>query len=74
MSGNLQLPGAVWKRLNLSWAAFFIILGFANLFVMYRFDTETWVNFKLFGMLGLTLAFVILQAIFLSKYIPEAEE
>jgi intracellular septation protein len=74
MSGNLQLPAAVWKRLNLSWAVFFFALGFANLFVIYRFDTETWVNFKLFGMLGLTLAFVVLQAIFLSKYIPETEE
>lgn len=74
MSGNLELPSTVWKRLNLSWALFFISLGFANLFVIYNFDTETWVNFKLFGMLGLTLAFVILQAIFLSKYIPETEE
>jgi intracellular septation protein len=74
MSGNMQLPATVWKRLNLSWALFFFSLGVANLFVIYHFDTETWVNFKLFGMLGLTLAFVILQAIFLSKYIPETEE
>lgn len=74
MSGNMQLPATVWKRLNFSWALFFFSLGVANLFVIYHFDTETWVNFKLFGMLGLTLAFVILQAIFLSKYIPETEE
>lgn len=74
MSGNLHLPAMIWKRLNLSWAFFFIALGFVNLFVIYNFDTETWVNFKLFGMLGLTLAFVILQAVFLSKYMPETEE
>lgn len=74
MSANMQLPAFVWKRLNLSWALFFFSLGLANLYVIYNFDTETWVNFKLFGMLGLTLAFVILQAIFLSKYIPETEE
>ncbi|MGR8934434.1 MAG: septation protein A [Gammaproteobacteria bacterium] len=74
MSANMQLPAPVWKRLNLSWALFFFSLGLANLFVIYHFDTETWVNFKLFGMLGLTLAFVILQAVFLSKYIPETEE
>ena len=73
MSGNLELPSPVWKRLNLSWATFFIVLGFVNLYVIYNFDTETWVNFKLFGMLGLTVTFVFLQAIFLSKYMPEPE-
>ena len=74
MSGNLELPSFVWKRLNLSWATFFILLGSVNLFVIYHYDTETWVNFKLFGMLGLTVTFVFLQAIFLSRYIPETEE
>lgn len=74
MAANLQLPAQVWKRLNLSWALFFFTLGFINLFVVYRFDTETWVNFKLFGMLGMTLAFVVLQAVFLAKYVSEEAE
>jgi len=73
MGGNIELPPSVWARLNLSWALFFLFLGAANLFVVYAFDTDTWVNFKLFGMLGLTLAFVIVQAFFLSRYLPEPQ-
>jgi intracellular septation protein len=75
MGGSLSLPSVIWRRLNLMWALFFIALGCANLFVIYRFDTNTWVNFKLFGMLGLMLAFVLIQAIYLSRYVslnPEA--
>jgi len=73
MANNIELPRPVWYRLNMSWALFFLFLGAVNLFVIYTFDTDTWVNFKLFGMLGLTFAFVILQAIFLSRYLPEPE-
>lgn len=71
MGGNLQLPAVIWRRLNLMWALFFFALGFANLFVVYTFDTETWVNFKLFGLLGLTLAFAVGQSVYISRYISE---
>lgn len=74
MESKVELPAFVWIRLNLSWVAFFTLLGFANLFVVYRFDTETWVNFKLFGMMGLTVAFVLAQALYLARYIPEESE
>lgn len=79
MGSTLQLPSAIWNRLNLLWVVFFLGLGFANLFVIYRYDTNTWVNFKLFGMLGLTLLFVILQAIYLARHAgphpePESKE
>lgn len=74
MSGNIELPDYIWKRLNLSWCFFFISVGFVNLYIIFNFDTETWVHFKLFGMLGLTIIFVILQAIYLSSYITEPEE
>lgn len=71
MGANLALSAPVWTRLNLSWAVFFLALGFANLYVVYNFDTDTWVNFKLFGMMGLTIAFIIGQAIYLSRYMRE---
>ncbi|MCH9699104.1 MAG: septation protein A [Gammaproteobacteria bacterium] len=74
MSGHIEMPDFVWFRLSMSWIAFFIISGIANVYVMFNFDTDTWVNFKLFGMLGMTLIFVILQTIFLSKYIKEDSE
>jgi intracellular septation protein len=65
---QLQLPEPVWGRLNLAWAVFFALMGLVNLWVAYRFSTETWVTFKLFGALGLTLAFAIAQALVLSRY------
>jgi intracellular septation protein len=68
---NLALPKIVWRRLNLLWVVFFLSLGGANLFVMSHFDRDTWVNFKLFGMLGLTVVFIVLQSLYLSRYIAE---
>ena len=71
MDKAVQLPPAVWLRLNLSWAAFFVAMGAANLYVAFHFDENTWVNFKLFGIMGLTLLFVLLQAVFLSRHASE---
>lgn len=68
MGGNVDLPKAVWVRLNLSWVAFFIFSGAANLYVAQNFDTDTWVNFKLFGMLGLTFVFIIAQGIYMTRF------
>ncbi len=73
MGGNLSLPKPVWGRLNLGWVIFFFAMGAANLYVMTYFDVDTWVNFKLFGMLGLTLIFVIGQALYLSRYITDSK-
>lgn len=68
---NLTLPNPVWRRLNLGWVLFFLCMGAANLYVMSHFDRDTWVNFKLFGMLGLTLVFIVLQSMYLSRYMVE---
>lgn len=74
MSANLTLPAVIWKRLNTMWGCFFISVGFINLYVMYNYDTDDWVTFKTFGVPGLMVIFILLQMIFLYKYIPEAEE
>lgn len=68
---QLTLPEPVWARLNLAWIAFFAFMGIANLVVAFNFSTDAWVNFKLFGGMGLMLAFVVGQGLFLSKYIEE---
>src|SRR5712671_6605937 len=68
---QVRMPDGVWVRLNWSWDAFFTLMGAANLLVAYNFPTDTWVNFKLFGGMGLMLAFVVLQALFLARYIEE---
>lgn len=72
LGAQLELPEWIWRRLNLAWALFFVAVGGVNLFVLYSFDTETWVNFKLFGLLGLTFLFVLLQSLYLSRYLPQA--
>jgi intracellular septation protein len=68
---QLVLPEPVWTRMNLSWIAFFLCMGALNLFVAFNFPTDTWVNFKLFGGMGLLFAFVLGQGVVLSKYIEE---
>ena len=69
MGGQMKLPDAVWGVVNLSWVGFFAMMGVLNLWVAFNFPTSTWVNFKLFGGMGLMLVFVLVQAIFLNKHI-----
>ncbi|MCP5208943.1 MAG: septation protein A [Hahellaceae bacterium] len=70
---NMDLPLHIWRNLNFAWVGFFVFSGALNLYVAFTFDQETWVNFKVFGLLGLTFAFVIIQGLLLSKYISEPE-
>ena len=68
---QLTLPEPVWGKVTLSWIAFFAVMGVLNLLVAFNFSTDTWVNFKLFGGMGLMLVFVLGQGLLLSKYIEE---
>jgi intracellular septation protein len=70
---QVQLPDPAWAKLNFSWAGFFACMGFLNLYVAFNYPTDTWVNFKLFGGMGLMLAFVIGQGLFLAKYMEQKE-
>jgi intracellular septation protein len=71
LSGQVQLPDPVWRRLNLSWAGFFAFMGVLNLYVAYSYSTDFWVNFKLFGGTGLMLLFVVAQALLLARHVQE---
>ncbi|MDD1621087.1 MAG: septation protein A [Methylococcaceae bacterium] len=73
MGANLELPALIWKRLNLSWALFFIGVGFLNLYVMSNYSTDDWVSFKTFGVPGLMLVFIAVQMAFLYKHVPTTE-
>lgn len=70
---NIQMPNKAWRALNLGWFGFFTAMGCLNLFVVYNFDTNTWVNFKLFGTLALTFAFVIAQGFYLAPYLQDKQ-
>lgn len=67
MEKNITLSLAVWNRLSFSWAIFLFFMGVGNLYIAYIYDTNTWVNFKFFGGLGLTAVFVLIQAVYLSR-------
>lgn len=67
MQKKVDLPHVIWKKLNLSWILFWFSMGCINLYVIYHFDTATWVNFKLFGSMSLTLLFILLQAVYVTQ-------
>jgi intracellular septation protein len=73
MGANLTLERPVWIKLNMMWVAFFLVMGALNLYVAFSFEESTWVNFKLFGMLGLTMVFALLQGVWLSSKMPADE-
>ncbi|MDH3979792.1 MAG: septation protein A [Gammaproteobacteria bacterium] len=74
MGHAIEAPAPVWTRLNLAWVMFFLFMGLINLYVAFNFSEDTWVNFKLFGMMGLTLVFVFAQAFYLSRYMESRED
>ena len=73
MDHAITLPVSIWNRLNMAWSSFFIFSGALNLYVAFNFPEEVWVNFKLFGLMGLTLIFVIAQGFYLARYMQPEE-
>jgi intracellular septation protein len=73
MGKQLSLPDPVWNRLNLAWGLFFAAMGIVNLYVAFNFPLAFWVNFKMFGFLGLMIAFIVAQSLYLGRYMKEAE-
>lgn len=73
LEASMKLPEVIWTRLNAAWALFFAATGILNLYVAFNFSQETWVNFKVFGLLGLTLGFAVLQIVFLSRHLQDED-
>jgi intracellular septation protein len=74
MGHALELPQPVWRKLNMAWVAFFIFSGAANLFVAFTFH-EIWVDFKVFGSLGMTVLFLIAQGFYIARHMqPQTEK
>lgn len=73
---QIELPDAAWERLNLSWAIFFLAAGAINLYVAFsgQFTESQWVNFKVFGLMGLLIAFVIVQSLWLGKHMQQPQD
>lgn len=74
MEHAVQLPASIWNNINIGWALFFFATGVINLCVAYFYSDVIWVNFKMFGLLGLTLLFAVAQVFYMNQYIIEPEE
>lgn len=74
MDQAITLPDAAWLKLSYMWIAFFVFSGVVNLYVAYQYDTDTWVNFKLFGLMGMTLVFILLQGLYIARFMKDEEE
>lgn len=70
MEKEVTMPTPIWRRLSAAWGLFFLGMGLLNLYVAYNFSTDTWVNFKLFGSLGLMLVFTVGQGVYISRHLP----
>lgn len=70
----LTLPEPTWGKLNFAWAVFFALCGLLNLYVAFNFEQDVWVNFKVFGLTGLTFAFTIGSMLSLYKYMPQEQQ
>jgi intracellular septation protein len=73
VGGSLDLPKAIWARLNLAWIIFFIVMGILNLWVAYTFSTSVWATFKVFGLTGLMLAFMVAQGFYISRFLKDED-
>ena len=68
---GITLPAAVWNRVTWSWVGFFAFMAVLNAYVAFNFSTDTWVNFKVWGGIGLFLVFALVQGLFLSRHLVE---
>jgi intracellular septation protein len=71
---EFRLPEKVWAQLNFAWIGYFLFAGTTNIYVAYNYAEATWVNFKMFGLLGMTLAFLVLQSLWLARHMPDSSE
>jgi intracellular septation protein len=77
MSHAISVPSNIWRKLTYSWGAFFIFIGILNYIVAFHYaglDDKNWVNFKLFGILGLTFVFMISQGFYLAKHATNTDK
>ena len=70
LSGNVDLARPLWLKLSWMWISFFAFLGAVNLYITYNYSTDVWAAFKLYGMIGLTLVFALLQGFWLASKMP----
>lgn len=71
---EIDIPQAVWDRINLMWSAITLFIASLNIYIAYNFPLDFWVNFKVFGLTGITFVFIFITIMMLFKYIPDEEQ
>jgi intracellular septation protein len=71
---DIELPPAVWTRVTWAWSAFFFAMAALNWYVAFHYPTDVWVNFKVWGGIGLFLVFALAQGLFLARYVTEPQK
>lgn len=71
---KMALPAVVWSRLNMAWMGFFAAVGALNLWVVYTFTTDGWVNFKLIAAVGLPVLFALAQGLYIARHVQEDDD
>ncbi|MBV7300160.1 septation protein A [Enterovibrio paralichthyis] len=71
---EITLPDSVWRNINNAWVAFFAVLAVLNVYVAYRMPLDVWVNFKVFGLMALTLVFTLASGVYIYKHLPKEKE
>jgi intracellular septation protein len=73
MGENVTLERSQWLRLSWAWVIYFLVMGTLNLYVAYNFEETVWVNFKMYGTIGLTLLFALAQGFWLASKMQQTE-
>ena len=68
---ELQLPEKAWNTLNFGWAIFFIICMLVNIYISHNMSEEAWVDFKSFGIIGMTVIATIISGVYFYRYLPK---
>ena len=74
MGGEIDAPDAVWRHLGWAWVLFFAAMGLLNLWVAFNYPLDTWVTFKMWGSLGLTLVFTLAQGLYLGRHMKHIKD
>lgn len=71
MGEAVKLTEEAWRTLSIRWGVFFLAMAVLNEVVWRNFSTDAWVNFKVFGLLPITLAFAFANAPYMTKHMIE---
>ncbi|OOF56042.1 septation protein A [Rodentibacter myodis] len=71
---EITLPEKAWHTLNLGWAIFFLICMLVNIYISHNMSEEAWIDFKSFGLIGMTFIATILSGVYIYKYLPKDEQ